>query len=453
MADWIGGACLLPLHLQATLDLLRTNATDGTCQLSQSDLARARGVARCTLHRHIAELEALGYLTIQRRPGRPSIYRLTSKGQRAGGGTGWLATSRVVQRLHRLLNPTRGRQPSTPGSMEEPDSLTPDRPTQTVGREDILATLQENVARGQHTLLVGPLGIGKSHLLRHFVRVHGNRGAREQGGAEVPGRAEFTPVPFDRLKAGALLPSTHAQNAPRPIYLEHVSPIKPALLTLAERLHQDGRLQVEGIEADYMVWEDVRKKVAPLRVNQLAELVITCLKDQGYILILDHLERVTPTMLPHLDALMDVTVVIAATDELKPSAQRLWWAFEQVKIPPLTREQARELLWQVADAKRVAQPQLFETHVLQQAGGNPLAVITMAGKARTAELSAREIRSLQHGAGTRYVPLTPALMLIGALIVAARFVALGLNDRDLYVLAGLGYALFFFLRYFIYRID
>ena len=44
-------------------------------------------------------------------------------------------------------------------------------------------------------------------------------------------------------------------------------------------------------------------------------------------------------------------------------------------------------------------------------------------------------------------------MVIGALIIAARFVALGLNDRDLYVLAGLGYAFFFFLRYFIYRID
>ncbi len=311
MADWIGGACLLPPHLQATLDLLRTNATDGMCQLSQSDLARARSVARCTLHRHIAELETLGYLTIQRRPGRPSIYRLTSKGQRAGGGTGWLATFRIVQRLHRLLNSTRGRQPGTPGSMEEPDTLTPDRPTQTVGREDILATLRENVARGQHTLLVGPLGIGKSHLLRHFVRVQGSKGARGQGST---GARKNSP-----LRPGAY--------APRHIYLEHVSPIKPALLTLAERLHQDGRLQVEGIEADYMVWEDVRKKVAPLRVNQLAELVITCLKDQGYILILDHLERVTPTMLPHLDVLMDVTVVIAATDELKPSAQRLWWAF------------------------------------------------------------------------------------------------------------------------------
>ena len=77
----------------------------------------------------------------------------------------------------------------------------------------------------------------------------------------------------------------------------------------------------------------------------------------------------------------------------------------------------------------------------------------MAAKARTASLSTREIRRLQHGAGIRYIALTPILMVLGALIVAARFVALGLNDRDLYILAGLGYAVFFVMRYFIYHID
>jgi energy-coupling factor transporter ATP-binding protein EcfA2 len=317
-----------------------------------------------------------------------------------------------------------------------------------VGRQDILTALQENAAKRRHTLLVGPLGIGKSHILRHFATAleQGGKGAREPGST-----GDSSPSPQH--------PSSHA---PQHIYLEHVSPIKPALLTLAQRLHADGNLAVEGIEANYMEWEDVRKKIAPLRVNQLADLVIKCMTDRNYVLLLDHLERVTPTMLPHLDALMDVAVVIAATDELKPSAQRLWWAFERVEVPPLPRDQARELLWQVADRDRVANSQLFETRVLQQAGGNPLAIITMAGKAaprgtdrgdQTATLSAREIRGLRHGAGVRYVSLTPALMLIGALIVAARFVALGLNDRDLYVLAGLGYASFFFMRYFIYRID
>jgi hypothetical protein len=281
-----------------------------------------------------------------------------------------------------------------------------------VGRQEILATLRENVAKRRPTLLVGPLGIGKSHILREF-----------RAGAE------------------------------RCLYLEHISPIKPALLNLAQLLHQGGALEVEGIEAKYMEWEDVRKRIAPRRINQLTELVMECMQDQDYILILDHLERVTPTMLPHLDALMGVALVIGAADELRSQAQRLWWAFERIEVPPLAKDEARRLLWQVAELDRVKNPQLFETRVLQQSGGNPLAIITMAARARTAALSDREIRGLQHGAGTRYVALTPILLILGALVVATRFVALGLNDRDLYVLAGLGYASFSILRYFVYRLD
>jgi hypothetical protein len=311
-----------------------------------------------------------------------------------------------------------------------------------VGRQDILDLLRENVVKGRHTLLVGPVGIGKSHILRHLA-------------TEMTLDASFAKLRESGppTATGFALSGRRSIVGRRALYLEHISPLKPALMELARKLHADGNLDVEGIEARYMEWEDVRKKLASLRVHQLANLVATAMKDQAYVLLLDHLERVTPTMLPHLESLMHVALVIGATDERKAATRRLWWSFEHIEVPPLPREQARQLLWQVADRSKIEHPQLFETQVLQQARGNPLAIVTMAGKARTAALSVGEIRDLQHGAGTRYVSLTPLLLLLGALIVAARFVALGLNDRDLYVLAGLGYAFFFLLRYFIYRID
>jgi hypothetical protein len=363
------------------------------------------GVSGRTVRRRLMCLEALGYLRIERLPGRPSTYRLTPKGQGLSGIGGLL----------RRLTLTVGRPPSAALGLTTSGGSFPvgsGPVTTTVGRQEILAALGESSAKRRPALLVDPLGIGKSHILRDF--------------------SAFTE---------------------RCLYLEHISPIKPALLNLAQLLHQDGALEIEGIEARYMEWEDVRKRIAPRRINQLAELVMECMQDQDYILILDHLERVTPTMLPHLDTLMGVALVIGAADELRSQAQRLWWAFERIEVPPLAREEARRLLWQVAELDRVKKPQLFETRVLQQSGGNPLAIITMAARARTAALSDREIRGLQHGAGTRYVALTPILLVLGALVVATRFVALGLNDRDLYVLAGLGYASFSILRYFIYRLD
>ena len=43
-------------------------------------------------------------------------------------------------------------------------SLAPELPL--IGRDDERARLLANVARGRHTLLVGPIGAGKTHLLR-----------------------------------------------------------------------------------------------------------------------------------------------------------------------------------------------------------------------------------------------------------------------------------------------
>ena len=433
----------LPSHLQATLDALQAKATDGVCQISLAELSQTLSVSQRTVRRRLRSLEELGYLHTQHVPGQPSIYRLTPGDQDSASSLSRRRSpfrslscffriprrplSRITQPVRRLF--TSGSQPATERWRNDKFAS-----AQTVGRQDILNLLQENIAKERHSLLVGPLGIGKSHILRHLA-------------------TDLSTMYAERptTNAGDVHPSSLVVG--HCLYLEHISPLKPALMELARKLHKDGHLDVEGIEARYMEWEDVRKKLASLRVHQLANLVTTAMKDQGYVLLLDHLERVTPTMLPHLESLMHVALVIGATDELKATTQRLWWSFEHIEVPPLAHEEARQLLWQVADRSKIEHPQLFETRVLQQAKGNPLAIVTMAGKARTATLSVGEIRGLQHGAGTRYVSLTPLLLFLGALIVAVRFVALGLNDRDLYILAGLGYAFFFVLRHFIYRID
>jgi len=456
----------LSRNLQAALELIRADATDGECRAPLGKLGAQLGVSARTMRRYVIRLEELGYLRIQRLPGQPSVYRLTAKGQRR-----WKFGFRIWNfglgigpfrnpQSETCPEPSRRACPEPSRRIHNPQSQTETPPIVTVGREEIFAALQASVAKKRPALLVGPPGIGKSHILRQFASDLG----RKNGGAEVPSTLKGPQDPKglsgakeqeqrENSKSEIRNAALSSSKGPKCLYLERTTPIKLALLNLARFLHQDGILEVEGIEAGYMDWEDVARKLTRLRINELIGVVTESMGDRDYVLILDHLEAVTPTMLPQVDALMGVALVIGATDELKDSLWRLWWAFERIEVPPLSREQARELLWQVADRNKIENPQLFETRVLQQAGGNPLAIITMATKARTAELSAQEIRGLQHGAGTRYVPLTPVLLLVGALIVAARFVALGLDDRDMYILAGFGYAFFFFLRYFIYRAD
>lgn len=282
-----------------------------------------------------------------------------------------------------------------------------------VSRQQELEKIRANLATRQHTLVTGAIGTGKSHLLKHIAR---------------------------DLKTA--------------IYVERVQPIKSALLSIAETLHKDGRLKLDGVVAEYLEWADLKSKVSQLYPAELLRCVIEGIEGQGYILILDHLEEITPAMASVISALMDKALVLGGARDLKDaeSLSRVWWSFEIVELKNLSKEESLELLWLHADKDRIADKAMFENKVLNHSAGNPLAIIEMAKKTKDIEFDSPEkIRDLHHDAGLKYIDLTPALLIMGAIIVAARFVALGLNDVDTYILAGSAGAFFIVLRYSIYR--
>ena len=105
-----------------------------------------------------------------------------------------------------------------------------------------------------------------------------------------------------------------------------------------------------------------------------------------------------------------------------------------------------------ADKTKVKDEAMFENKVLTHSCGNPLAIVEMAKRTSCEKFDdSQKIRDLRHDAGIRFFDLSPCLLIIGALIVAARFISLGLNDIDGYILAGSAGAFFIFLRFMIYR--
>jgi integrase/recombinase XerD len=280
-----------------------------------------------------------------------------------------------------------------------------------IGRQTERARLLANVARGRHTLLVGPIGAGKTHLLR-----------------------------------------TVAAEVPEAVYVPHVQPLRLCLLALAERLHARGQLVLATGDAAPETWPECARLLNRVTVRELTTVVVASLRTRPTVLILDSLEAATPAMAPILEACLEAATVLGATRDCRPGLQKLWWAFERRDLPPLAREEARELLWTVVDRARISDPALFEATVLEQAAGNPHAIVEMARQVPAEGPVALEaIRALQHGAGLRYLDLTPVLLLVAAGLVAARFVALGLDNRDLYILAGTLGALFFVVRVLLMR--
>ena len=53
----------------------------------------------------------------------------------------------------------------------------------------------------------------------------------------------------------------------------------------------------------------------------------------------------------------------------------------------------------------------------------------------------------------RYLDMTPCVIAGAAVMMALRYISLGLNDQALYVLAGISFAVFSALRPFLYRMQ
>ena len=78
----------------------------------------------------------------------------------------------------------------------------------------------------------------------------------------------------------------------------------------------------------------------------------------------------------------------------------------------------------------------------------------LAGAGRTAiERLGAEVEELRLEDEKRYIDMTPAIFVVAALAMAVRYVSLGLDDQDLYILAGITFALMYGLRPFFSRMQ
>jgi len=78
----------------------------------------------------------------------------------------------------------------------------------------------------------------------------------------------------------------------------------------------------------------------------------------------------------------------------------------------------------------------------------------LAGTGRTAiERLGAEVEELRSEDERRYIDMTPAIFVFAAIAMAIRYISLGLDDQDLYILAGILFALMYGLRPFFFKMQ
>lgn len=275
---------------------------------------------------------------------------------------------------------------------------------QSVERKEKLHLLKENLSKRIDTLLIGPIGIGKSHLL-----------------AQV--------------------------DADHVLKVKTLSPIKEALINIAEELHKSGKLYPH-IED----FEKIKKRHTRETIQAWTDIVIDSVTKNECVLIVDDLSDITPSVGRLIDKLNRKYIIIAALREIKKTYEKHFWKFDRIEIEPLSTPEAKNLIWQCTAGADIEDYHMTETSILQQSAGNPRAIIEIVERLRKEPAVTRStVRHVSHTGARNQIDLTFVVVLLLLAVVAARFFMRGIGSMEGYVLAGIGSAILVGIRFFMYR--
>jgi hypothetical protein len=300
---------------------------------------------------------------------------------------------------------------------------------QTVGRAEEVQQVQEYADRRQDSLVLGPAGVGKSHLLSV---VRGPRIVRIR--SLSPARQTLLQIAEDLFEAGALraqagvagrAAKTRPSASARPAGPAPAHPDFPAFLK------QHTRTTVYG-------W---------------TRLVTQAVPPRQWLLIVDDVSGLTRVQGQLLDQLGERFAILAAAIELPRAERRRFARFKRVQLANLCRKDATQLMRQRLAGARMDNPRLAEAYLWHQSVGNPRALVEMIEQLRREPAITEDAaRNLEYPGARPQLDLTPIILIPAVFLVAARFVARGLGDTEAYILAGVGAALVMGLQFLLFRL-
>jgi energy-coupling factor transporter ATP-binding protein EcfA2 len=302
-----------------------------------------------------------------------------------------------------------------------------DKITGLIGRDEVVSAVVAEIKKGRHVILTGPTGVGKSAVLRAAIDSLGSKASVVIRVHDNQAKGQFVEIAKQMLELDI---------------------VDPESLGLPEKFH--------GILGSQLDWMEVRNQVSRMSIRDITHSIIPALANalDKPIIAVDDLTTLTPTQMAFWLAIFGHAQVVGCATEKKERVKKLWWKMTEIKVKPLCNDAVREIVNKYITAKGILieSRELYINHVIKQAGGIPQAIHDMLDdSSKEKRIDKNKVRAMRHDAGISYIDFSPVMVLIGAGIMAMRFVGMGTGDKQLYILGGVGAIFFMTIRFFVFK--
>ncbi|MDY7397058.1 hypothetical protein UMM65_17585, partial [Aureibaculum sp. 2210JD6-5] len=281
----------------------------------------------------------------------------------------------------------------------------------TIGRNKELALLNSNATKGVNTIVIGPVGTGKSHLLENI------------------------------------------QTDKKILRLDDTESIKKSLVHILLYLYKDKETVLSYLWNEFTI-DEVKKKIQRENTLHLCDSIISSVQPQEYILVIDDITRVTPNAKKTIERLASAFIIIAGARAVKAIDTSFIWDFEILKLTPLNRKCSMQLIQQLAGGLEVENWELFRNHIYEQTHGNPRAITELIHRYRKEPvLSNEKIRSIKHVGALQEFDMTFMIVLFLGIITAMRYMSRELDEPALRFIGSIGLILLIVSRPLLRRLS
>lgn len=278
----------------------------------------------------------------------------------------------------------------------------------TIGRNETIAKITDLVNKACNTILIGPIGVGKSHLIKQIK-------------------------PEDK----------------KILFIDDCYDIKKTLIQCLVYLYKNDKEHLFNLlYGDY----DLAKLHQHLQrdsITSLTKEIIKLTQKHEYLLVIDNVDRITPRGVKALENLKDHYTILTSAREVPLNKTSFLWNFEILPIKPLPRPHSLTLIQRLSHGLEIEDFTLYRNHIYEQTEGNPRAIVELVDRYKKEVIITTDIiREIKHTGSRKEYDMSPLVIFILGGLSILRYVAYEIGNSSLKIVGGAALILLVISRYF-----